>query len=381
MGGNSQRACEAVPRPLTNKGAFTLVELLVVIGIIALLISILLPALNKAREQANLAECGSNLRSMGQLIQIYIAENGGYYPYGHVNAVSGPYEGLGTDPNEGPWYTQTWDWPDTLTRLNVKTMPGQTGSGYPYWTNDGGDTQQLQSYEQCMAADFSKVFHDADTSPGGYLTRVSDYVGNIRVFAAPCMPDAIALAQGNPPLGAVSGEYFEPIRPASSFKRPSEEMMIWCGPQNLTTGGPAISSAGLLGPLCDQIDESAPTWGAGGYGMLYPTPSSSTYLTADYTAPIALGNVSGIGSTAFATLIGNGQYQKVMKLINAQNIDTFNSLTNYGATCQMRFRHLNNTTVNALFIDGHVESRLIGAVVAKDISVDWYNPGPPPPAP
>jgi prepilin-type N-terminal cleavage/methylation domain-containing protein/prepilin-type processing-associated H-X9-DG protein len=90
-----------------NRLAFTLVELLVVIGIIAILIGILLPTLNKARKQANLTQCQSNMRQIAVGMLQYITDNHSHMMIGWID--KGAFGSTTAVP-----YPDGWGWAGEL---------------------------------------------------------------------------------------------------------------------------------------------------------------------------------------------------------------------------------------------------------------------------
>jgi prepilin-type N-terminal cleavage/methylation domain-containing protein len=140
---------------------FTLVELLVVIGIIALLISVLLPALNRARNAAIRTQCASNLRSLGQLWMMYANDNKNSFP--------------GNGVSYGTWeLLEEWQAQNFIEKYKYRNGKVFYCPGMRSWT--GG------------------TFSEEDwTRPSGSSATVPNRVIGYAVYA--CSPNAVAWAK------------------------------------------------------------------------------------------------------------------------------------------------------------------------------------------
>lgn len=133
----------------TSRHGFTLVELLVVIGIIALLISILLPALNRARAQAQMIKCESNERQIFDYVMMYVQDNKGVYPVPPGVLDTGPYGSAASNYPVAYYMSGVNEpgvavWQESSGGRSPTTMEG---SLVPYFTNP----QAMQAVFQCPA--------------------------------------------------------------------------------------------------------------------------------------------------------------------------------------------------------------------------------------
>jgi prepilin-type N-terminal cleavage/methylation domain-containing protein len=133
-------------RKKARRAAFTLIELLVVVAIIALLISILLPSLARARELAKRTVCASNLKGIGTGMYTYSAENNG-------------------------------DWPEAAPHGNPVNYIGQTGQGSNAQTGEAGDPAIINggaSTDFSVTRNLYLLIRDGGSSPGSFVCPSSD---------------------------------------------------------------------------------------------------------------------------------------------------------------------------------------------------------------
>ena len=290
-----------------NACGFTLVELLVVIGIIALLIGILLPALSKARAQANLVVCQTHLRQIGQGIALYVDDNSGMLPYSYWY---GPSLGGGKFDT-----SKAGDWSTLLTN----ELSSRLGTSYDTQSSTGG----AQSFNR-------GVFLDVDTIQGGDAA-----------LHYSCHPRLMANISGAFLNDGTSYGGIIPYK-MGRIQRSSEIILIMDAVQYAWNNGDT-----------NYWGAAAPAYAVDGarFGGYQGAPASAVDFFLNNNKYADNG----------ATINPGGNYDDPIPPGDDGQLPNF-STTPIEYVGDIRWRHLNNTTANFLFVDGHVESHSIKKV-------------------
>lgn len=285
---------------------FTLVELLVVIGIIAVLISVLLPALNRARMQASNVQCMSNLKQIGIAIELYVNTNKGKLPYGDWNGNRLD----GSDPSGAPNRAARW------VSLLQNTLNNKAGASWTEQATDGGATSSLRD-----------LFFCPDGSPGREKSANSSgatYYG--------CHPILMPFLYVNSNVGKFEWYGMGRIYTKSEVKRSAEIVLIFDTSIRYDAANQVWNQVSEI-PVAVNIDRGRATRG----GL-----NSDTYRANDDTSDLDPNssveiqpNINGALQSPFAGKL---------------NADVEQNPHNF------RFRHFRDTGLNALMLDGHVES-------------------------
>lgn len=164
-----------------NKG-FTLIELLVVVAIIALLVAILIPAVQRAREEANRAVCMTNLKGLDTAMYIYANAHRGSYPFGYVHTESGSDVGEWTDfvdNNSTPITPE-----DSFALLVYEGLPLGSLTCPGVGGEPAEDEFVLVEDPDAVEAYIHYAFQDVDKKNGDDATRGENYVAGTGMDAS-----------------------------------------------------------------------------------------------------------------------------------------------------------------------------------------------------
>lgn len=289
-------------RSARSRLGFTLVELLVVIGIIALLISILLPALNKARQSANQTKCMANLKSVGQALFMYATIYKGTLPFGFTEQDKNFYPPVGGQIYKGP--QEQWD-----TLVLHAIMSNNSGAQY---SNATTGIPGPRGIFICPEVNIETTTSDA---------RLTHFSAHPVLFPNMQGQNLYAyLIKGPPAIGLK-------VYKISKVRRPAEIAGIFDGAiENTAWGAYALAFALHKGASQGK-----------------PTPTTSTLLIENYDRTPGQNASTPVDMTPWT----NGAPNLSAGVVNGD------FALNQG---NIRFRHGGGTRANALMMDGHVQT-------------------------